>query len=231
MRQGQAGFTLVELLVAVAIFAMVVAGMAVIYSTAFKQGTGLLTDTRLKANSAVAMRAIQSELAQATRLQLPLPNSSGKHLRGWTNVSPDVGPDGSTPVKLAMDNVVADRHWFHFCLQEGSAGGCNTTQNPVSCLFYYRGPDGAAWASTWGITDANCGTTVGGVAPDLLASSIVGFVANAPVAEGYFTRTSGSGVSEGNQVRVSFQMRQFATPNSPPVEFTTDSTYSVQFAP
>jgi prepilin-type N-terminal cleavage/methylation domain-containing protein len=224
MRQRQAGFTLVELLVAVAIFAMVVAGLSVIYSTAFMQGTGLLTDTRMKGSSAVAMRAIQNELAQATRLQLPAPGTSDNHLRGWTNMS----PDGDPPVRPDMNGDSADTHWFHFCIQDQNMAGCGTAQNPVSCIFYYRGPDGAAWMSSGNINDANCGTLVDGVEPDLLASSIVGV---APAAEGYFTRTSNSGVSEGNQVRVGFQMRQFATVNSPPVEFAVDSTYNVQFAP
>lgn len=224
-RIGEGGFTLIELLLAMFVFSMVMAGLAVIYGTAVRQGSGLLLDTRTKAMGTVALRAIEKEVGQATRIEQPAYNTSGNHLRGWTNVS---GEDG-TPSSTNMTGVAADRHWFHFCVRTTALGStcANGTANPPRCLFYYRGVNGGGYSATTGISNATCGTAQDGVTPELLASALTAPTGGKP---GYFMRSSAAGVTESNQVRVSFLMMHGASEKGPPTRFEVDSSYHAQFS-
>jgi len=227
----QAGFTLVELLVAVGIFAMVMAGLSVIYSTIFKQGAGILSETRMRNMSTLSLRAIQQELAQATTIQLPLPNRSGKELRGWTNVSPDLVLDLSGPVMANMSGTVEDRHWFHFCVQTQARGDCGSIAMPTQCLYYYRSDPGAAWVSNPQVDEDTCGDDVGGATKQLLAA---GFTAPANGAADFFSRlTVADKVAAGNQIRVSFRIQRPATMDQTTrlIRADTDTTFSVQAPP
>jgi prepilin-type N-terminal cleavage/methylation domain-containing protein len=222
---GRAGFTLVELLVAVTIFASVMAGLSVIYSTIFKQGTGILSETRMRNMATLSMRAIQQELAQATTVQLPGPNRYGKELRGWTNVSPDLKDDLSGPVVANLSGTDTDRHWFHFCVQTQTKYDCGTKGIPTSCLYYYRSKPKASWVTNPPIDAANCGDDAANIneAQDrtLLAS---GLTAPANGAQDYFSRVVvADKVAAGNQVRVSFRMQQPATMDKTTRLIRTDS--------
>lgn len=230
--RGEAGFTLVELLVAVAMFAMVMAGLAVIYSSAYKQGIGLLNETRLRNMSTLTARAVQKELAQATRITVPTPNTSGLHLRGWTNTSPDDSAGaGSAPVRENMSGSNADTHWFHFCVQTDAVNGCGAAGEPPGCLFYYHsGPTN--YFAVHGITDATCGEVQNGVTPEIIAAAITGTVpGTGPGGTDYFTRVTdaNSRVREQNQVRLNFRMMRPVTPRYPTlVRVDTDTSFSAQ---
>lgn len=216
---AEQGFTLVELLLAVVIFSMVMAGLAVIHSSAFKQGGRMVYDARIKHMATISHRALQMEITEATRLDIPGPGASGRHVRGFKNIA----VDGFQPI----NGIAGDTRWFHFCVSNNIAGSCGLANYPVGCLWYYSAPGAAPPV----IDDGVCGNDAGGVKPQLLATHIASTVTGIVGADAYFTRDAANGVSEDNQVRANFRLMQGATQNiGPPIRFEVDASFNMNFS-
>lgn len=217
--RSEAGFTLVELLLAVVIFSMVMGGLAVIHSSAFKQGGRMVYDARIKHMATISQRALQMEITEATLLEIPALGASGRHVRGYKNVA----VDGFQP----MSGNAGDTKWFHFCVSNNIVGSCGLTNYPVGCLWYYSAPGAAPPV----IDDGVCGNAAGGVTPQLLATHITSTVAGVVGTDAYFTRDPANGVQEDNQVRANFRMMQGATQNiGSPIRFELDSNFNMNFS-
>lgn len=207
------GFTLVELMLASLIFSMVVAGLAAIYSTAFKQSGKIITDTRVKSTAAIALRHITQQLASVNRIDEPANGASGSVVRACSNVATD-GNQITTAVGIS---AVA------FCVQPGTVGLCASPGAPPPCLFYY-GFAGICPAPA--VSAANCGTTISGVAPFLLGAHLE--ASSNPTMPDYFSRSSG-GANTGNLLRVAFQISRDATATQPKVIYNVDTMVAGQF--
>lgn len=215
------GFTLIELMVATFIFAMVVSGLSVIYATVYKQGLRNLRETRIKASGLYAMRAIEKELMASTWVINPANGTKGTVLEGYQNYAPTYDPSKPFFHVLPSQEI----RWFHFCgsATASSDGVCaDGTQNELGCLWKYTGtmnPGGS-------IPNIGCGDPGNG--RELLASSV--FTGE---TGSYFSRVSaGDDVQERNQVRVSFIVRKSATVKTggPPVTYRADSTFALGFS-
>lgn len=208
--RNREGFTLVELMVASLLFALVVAGLAAIYATVFKQARRILVENRVKNQAAYAMKAVKMELAQATSAELPAAGTSGQHLSGCRGFK----ADGAPMVSTAGGFGAFDTGCFHFCVRTTPGGGTADTsctsagqdppsERPAACLYYYP-PGSGAWGGPPPptVTDSTCGDTVGGVAPELLAFGL----RQAPQAAGpdlpYFDKPDIA--KTGNTIRMDF---------------------------
>lgn len=210
-----AGFTLVELMLASLIFSMVVAGLAAIYSTAYHQSGRIITDSRLKSTAAIALRQVTQEVVSATRFLEPGPGASGSCLRGCSNVATD-----GTLITTAQPVTS-----FGFCVQAATLGSCAAPDAPPPCLVYYRWT-GPGVCPPPALGAGNCGSTVNGVAPFVLASHLE--VSADPTMPQYFTRNT-SQKSWGTSVRVAFQVSRDATPSMPKAIYEVDTIVSGQF--
>ena len=230
--RGDKGFTLAELMVASLLFAMVIAGLATIYATLFKQTGRVMSENMLKNQATVAMRAIKQEIGQATMLTVPALGSSSNHLAGCRNLLSD-GTIVESSAKAYMEGASSGFGFgcFRFCVRPTELVGsqCLTgSQTPPPCLFYYR-PESGLVAVGWrnqpnsppgpAVDDSTCGTSVGGILPQQLASNLV-----LPTGVGnYFNRT-GAGAVEGNVVRTAFVLRKDKGPNHGRLVYEVDST-------
>jgi len=93
-RSRQLGFTLTELLVAVALFAVILGGMAAIYGTAFGDQYRRFADLTVANGATLVRRAFDSAMGSATYIQDPAAGASTDYLTAWTNLD----ADGSTPL-------------------------------------------------------------------------------------------------------------------------------------
>lgn len=128
------GFTLAELVLAVMIFGFLATSLATIYSTSHRHMFQNYRANIIKTNVGLAMRAIQNNMAAATRIDVPsnpvslgVAATSGNILAFAANVDQTsgchpVGPGGST--------------WHYFCVAPDPSG-----QNG---LFYHTGTIAAA---------------------------------------------------------------------------------------
>jgi prepilin-type N-terminal cleavage/methylation domain-containing protein len=212
---NRSGFTLVEIMISVFIFSLVMAALSVIYSTAYRQGTRMLRDMKLKGMAIVALRTMENQLQSATRLDKPAVGTAGDVIEGFKNYGPTYDP--ASPYKRLTDSEEVS--WFHYCLSDAIPGKCDVTlQHQPRCLWGYTGAGTSVGA-------IDCGTTSGGV---LLASLIT----NDPAwgSTGFFSRSTTHGVDERNQVRVHWWMQIPATNTQPMLQYKVDSTFSLHFS-
>lgn len=108
----QAGFTLVELLIAVALFIFIMAGTASLTGSVLRSQTRLLNETVLDNAVSVTRRSIVASLGTATYIDPAVLPAGGRndHFTALSNV----GDDGVTPIVPA----VAVRY-FHHCVTAG----------------------------------------------------------------------------------------------------------------
>lgn len=219
-RRGRnGGFTLVEILVAVFIFSMVMAGLSAIYSTAYRQGYRTLRDMHLKTGGARALREIQAELQTATLIEQPANGAAGSILSGFKNYMATYNP--SDPyIRISQSEAV---EWFYFCVSGPFSGRCEdgvpTVYHKPMCLWRYSGT-----GTTVPIpAPANCGDAPGVIVASGLTSDELG-------NGSFFSRSSADGVDERNQVRVNWVMRIPATNTQPPLAYNADATFNLQFS-
>ncbi|MFH2204499.1 MAG: prepilin-type N-terminal cleavage/methylation domain-containing protein [Elusimicrobiota bacterium] len=209
------GFTLIELMIAIFIFAMVIAGLSVIYSTAYRQGYRILRETRLRNMGLVAMRWIDKDLHAATRLDTPVLGGRNDVLSGFKNYAPTYEPAPNAWTQVAASENVS---WFYYCVSDEVPGRCTAGgQHEPRCLWRYSGTGTAAPSI------GACGVDSGGM---LLASKVEKDEMN-----NVFSRATGDDVQERNQVRVNFKMIIPALNiQSPMIQHKVDSTFNMEFS-
>lgn len=188
------GFTLAELILSIFIFSFIAASLATIVSTTNRHMFQNYRKNIIKTNVLLSMKAIQKNLATATRVDLPAAASAGTTLAFAQNVDQNTG---CYPVTTA-----APASWHYFCLSGGK-------------LYYHwgtitgsAGACGSAAPSIW-----NTGT---GYAPGACASTNANGVMLMdnvwPTLPGgaLFSRTAGDGVNEVDTVRVLLRSRWVA---------------------
>lgn len=106
--RSAAGFSLVELLVAVALFGLVAAALAAIEGTAFRNQARLLSQNAAADAATLSGRALRRAAHTASYLQSPPVGAASSSLTLWDNVDP---ADGSSPLIAS-----APRRYSHFCL-------------------------------------------------------------------------------------------------------------------
>jgi len=242
--ERRGGFSLVELMIASLLFAMVVAGLAAIYATVFKQAGRTLGDSIVKNQAAVAMRSLQMEMTQGSGIVTPAPGAASNHLRGCRNFRADTG---APIVSFYAGGGTVESGCFHFCVRPAAGGDSSVaceapgqsppTNRPAPCLYHYPSTAGGAWgvpgvnfSNLPAVDDGSCGQSRGGVIPRLLASGIE----PVPGAAGYFSRDSGvvgGSTERGNTIRASFIVTREKTHAHPKLSYEVDSTLEFQFAP
>lgn len=222
-RRGDPGFTLLELLLSVFIFSMVIAGLSVIYATAFNQGFRTIQESDLKVMGAIASRALQTQLAQATMLQTPAAGGNSDSLRGFTNATMTNGALFNTLTPAAAWNPAA-AGWFYFCVQTAAVGACEAAPAlGKGCIVAYIGGSGYF---TGGVS---CGDPAGGVTPMVL-SQWVKVDTGAPSSSNYFSRAAGDSVRERNQVRANFRLFRPPTKTTMLISYDVDMTMNMIFS-
>ena len=150
------GFTIAELLITTMIASMIFATLAAFYSTGVRYQVSGLHRMVIQNRALVALRAVQSQVAQATVLTSPAAGVPSSVLEGGINVRPgDLGE---------MVNLTGgeDRRYFHFCVGNTSTATCPPDSgHQPRCLWLYTGP--------WPAPPITCGLSSGG---QLLASPL-----------------------------------------------------------
>jgi prepilin-type N-terminal cleavage/methylation domain-containing protein len=90
----QAGFTLMELIVAVALFGVMVTGFAAFYSMAISNQYRKFADLNVANGATLVRRAFDSAMGSATYIQEPSRGGATDYLTAWTNLD----ADGVTPL-------------------------------------------------------------------------------------------------------------------------------------
>ena len=143
-RPRRSGFTLVELLVAVAIFGVMVMGLSYFYSMVFGRQYSQFADLAAANGATLARRAFDSAMGSATYIQAPSIGAAATSLTVWSNFDVDSG----APL------VAGSPQFSYLCLD--SAG-----QN----VYLYQGSGTpASWSPP-----TSCGTSISNVTPTLLA--------------------------------------------------------------
>lgn len=114
-RAGRNGFTLLELLIAVALFGVVMSGVAAMTATAVRGQVRLLGAAVLDNAATLERRALATTLQSATFVELPGPGEISSALTAWTNRADDgVTPlVAGLPVRFAHQCVAADGESLH----------------------------------------------------------------------------------------------------------------------
>ncbi|MBI3299210.1 MAG: type II secretion system protein [Elusimicrobia bacterium] len=136
---GQGGFSIAELLMALALFSIMLTAMAGVYALAFKGQADSIRQGAVSDQGTLLHNALNRAFAAATYVSDPAPGGTDTRLTLWENVDP---ADGAGALVAGLP-----RTYRHFC-RDASASG----------VYLYRGE--------YPRTDIVCGTTTGG---DLLA--------------------------------------------------------------
>lgn len=218
-------FTLVELIIAILLFSYMAASLSTVYSTANRHMFQNYRRNAVKSDVALAMRAIQNNLAAATRIDLPARNAQSNVLAFAVNV------DQLTACYPVNPAVPAS--WHYFCLAADPL--IPTSMN----LYYHRAnlpagtPCGRANPSIWGVAYPvpACGQNLGGQTVTQLMRHVVagGHVRVPPPANGMmFSRRTAEGADFTGAVRVTLRSywtaadRGFAT-SQRDIDFVLDS--------
>jgi prepilin-type N-terminal cleavage/methylation domain-containing protein len=154
------GFTLVELIISVLIFSFMMASMATVYSTANRYMFQNYRGNVIKSSAGLSMKAIQSTLSTATRIDLPAYGNTGTVLAYAANVDQTTG---CYPI-----TTVAPAAWYYFCV------AADPQDATVQDLYYHTGTIAggtgcaAAAPTIWtlsyppfcGCSGAGCGSSV-----------------------------------------------------------------------
>jgi prepilin-type N-terminal cleavage/methylation domain-containing protein len=196
-------FTLVELMVAIFIFSFMAASMATIYSTAHRHMLQNYRGNAVKSTMILGLRAIQNNLAAATRVDVPALGAQGNVLDFATNVD---RLTGCYPVSLAAV-AVSPPAWHHFCL------GNDTAAPGTQALFYHSAnlpasgiPCGQAGSPVWNgvypVPPGSCGLNMGGQTVIKLSQYVVPLP-----GQQIFSRRSAERINDSATVRV--RLRSF----------------------
>ncbi len=221
------GFTLMELVMATVIFAMMMSSLVTIYSTIHRHMFQKYRENILKSDLAMAMKAIQSRLMMATRVDTPNFGGSSNVLAFTSNVD---AQSGCSPINSAVANV-----WHYIC-----TSACPSPYTGETCLYYHMGTvsrntggcpcsatDPDRWTGSYPVP--NCGRSSGGDTVTLLARFIRP-PKSPPYPSRYFNRTSAWGVREVDQVRVTLRARKVFM-SGREVDVTLDTIIHTQTTP
>lgn len=118
-RGRRPGFTLAELLVAVTLFGIMMAGMAGFYAMVFRSQTRRFTDVALQNGGTLVRRAFDSAVGAATYVQDPSTGCIAGYLTAWTNLD----ADGATPlvagVAVRFQHLCVDKAQQQVFLYQG----------------------------------------------------------------------------------------------------------------
>ncbi|MBI4351911.1 MAG: hypothetical protein HY550_10755 [Elusimicrobia bacterium] len=195
--ENREGFTLAELVLAVFIFSFIAASLATIVSTTNRQMFQNYRKNIIKTNVLISMKAVQRNLAAATRVDAPAPGASGTVLAFAENVD-----QGFSPLYQGCYPVIAGppATWHYFCLNAAK-------------LYYYTGniaynagtACGTAAPAIWnqgaGYAVPACGT--GGT---LLLENVWATLPGGAL----FSRVPADGINEADTVRVLLRSRWLA---------------------
>ena len=106
-RPSQPGFTLLELLVAVALFGVMAAGLASFNGMVFGDQYRKFADLTVANGATLVRRAFDSAMGSATYIQDPSTGAATGYLTAWANLD----ADGSTPLVAG-----APVQFSHLCL-------------------------------------------------------------------------------------------------------------------
>ena len=198
----RAGFTLLELVVAMLIFGFMVTSLATIYSAANKHMFQNYRMNTFKSNASISMKVITTRLQEANRIDAPGLNASGAILAFAVNVDQ---MNGCYPINPAEPVT-----WHYFCHSSLVTADCPSG----SCLYYHTGPiiggvgcPGPAWVANYPVTFCGPGgSTVPPSTITLLASYIYPSVT--PVL---FSRQS---IAGSDLVKISLRVRWDPDTNS-----------------
>jgi prepilin-type N-terminal cleavage/methylation domain-containing protein len=102
------GFTLAELLTVVVIFSIIALTLVILWSTSYRYMSTSYKGDRIKGNMLIALRRIQADLDQATRVDYPNTGTpQGSVLAGATNID----RDGCYPINPTEGNG----NTFYYC--------------------------------------------------------------------------------------------------------------------
>lgn len=180
------GFTLAELVLSVFIFSFIAASLGTIVSTTNRHMFQNYRTNIIKTNVLISMKSIQNNLSVATRVDLPLPSTSGQVLAFARNVDQNTG---CYPIVAG-----AQASWHYFCLESGKLYYHWDTINTGGAI-----PCGSPSASIWNSAyapGACASSTANGV---LLMENVL------PMLNGntaLFSRRPADGVNEVDTVRV-----------------------------
>ncbi|OGR51018.1 MAG: hypothetical protein A2049_03955 [Elusimicrobia bacterium GWA2_62_23] len=213
----RSGFTLAELVLAVMIFGFMATSLATIYSTSNRHMFQNYRANIVKTNVGIAMKAVQNNLAIATRIDVPAYGAAGNILAFATNVDQMTG---CYPVGPGTAS------WHYFCVApDVSLPGVNSLYYHTNTIAGGTGC-GVSSPSTWGGPyPAYCGYGGGGTVTMLMQA-----VPNTP---SFFSRAAVDGINERNVVRVrlrslwSASQRGFGK-SQRDIDFMLDSAVMVQ---
>ncbi|MCX5795197.1 MAG: prepilin-type N-terminal cleavage/methylation domain-containing protein [Elusimicrobia bacterium] len=110
-RFSRSGFTLTELLVAVALFTVMVGGLAAFYGMVFSNQYRRFADLTVANGATMVRRAFDSAMGSATFIQDPSAGAATDYLTVWSNLD----GDGRTPLVAG-----APVQFSHLCLDDAA---------------------------------------------------------------------------------------------------------------
>lgn len=186
----RAGFTLVELIIAVFIFGYMAASLSTIYATSHRHMFQNYRSNTIKTGALVSMRAIQNNIVPATRVDSPGPGAQSNILAFAVNVDQ---MSSCYPINSAMN-----ASWHYFCL-------ANDSSTPgFRSLYYHTGnlPGGnpctsstpSIWNGSYPV--ARCGSSGGTI------TKLSQFITTPATGGSLFSRRTADGVNDTGSVRV-----------------------------
>ena len=130
-RSRRSGFTLMELLVAVALFGIIAAGLSAVYGMVFGRLYSQFSDLAVANGETLVRRAFDSAVGPATYIQDPSAGTLAGHLTVWANLD----ADGSTPLVGSVAQfsyLCSDAAGQHIYLYQGQ-GLPASWSPPTSC--------------------------------------------------------------------------------------------------
>jgi prepilin-type N-terminal cleavage/methylation domain-containing protein len=146
MKRDAGGFTLVELLIAVILFAVVAASMVAIEQMGLRRQAASLGESTADSNANAAGRVLRRELSSISYIETPPSGTLSTQLRVWENVNPGPGSGAGTTLASGL------RRFKYFCVLSVSGG---TPQQVRDDLLFYSGDYPAA--SAWPMPAIVCG--------------------------------------------------------------------------
>lgn len=184
---NEKGFSLMELILVVALMAVIMAGLAAFEGTLLSQKGLAIQEITVQGQANQARKKILMDLAEATQITFPVPPCTAgtahcREVAGYKNVDP-ADATNLTVWGPGANGTGTDKRYFRYCV---------TTLNGVTQLYGY-------WGKTSGAIPAG---GCGGAGSKVLAGgpSAVFQVGQAPNTNNYFYRP------RNNYLQVAFQV-------------------------
>lgn len=215
------GFTLAEMMIAVAISGMLLASLAAIHATSTSHMYQNYRQNLVKNEATNTMKTVMSRLGAATRIDRPTPGNSDNILAIAENV--DHLPTRCYPIRAGQPVT-----WHYFCRYTAANSFCRSG----NCIMYHTGTvaGGPGCPNTATATampyPGFCGPGGGGTVTRLMDHLDIS-------GGSVFSRRSADGVNERSAVRVRVGVRWIppTTRASRPIFSTLESVGSIQCNP